>query len=92
MSGPLAPDLRRQLEALRTSAPEEPLPFIVTLKPGVNSANASVAGMTIEQRVPEPPLVMGTMTPAQALAAARADTVSRIELDEPGVHALDGLA
>lgn len=89
MRGPLTTDLRRRLEALRASAPDDRLSFIVTLRPGANAAHAEVAGMTIEQRVPEPPLVMGTMTPAQALAAARSGKVARIELDERGVHAID---
>jgi hypothetical protein len=43
----------------------------------------------IEQRIDEPPLLIGTMTPTQALAVARLDNVALVEQDEGGVHAIE---
>jgi hypothetical protein len=45
--------------------------------------------MQIEQRIDEPPLLIGTMTPGQALAVAKLDNVALVEQDERGVHAID---
>jgi hypothetical protein len=90
MSEPLTAAARRTLERLARSAPAEPVAVIVTVTSAMTATTLAAAGMTIEQQVPEPPIVMGTMTPAQALAAARLKGVVRLELDAHDVHALDG--
>jgi hypothetical protein len=89
MADNLKLDLRRRLEALSKDNPDRRLTFIVTLRPGANSASVAIEGMQIEQRIDEPPLLIGTMTPTQALAVARLDNVALIEQDERGVHAID---
>jgi hypothetical protein len=89
MADKLKHDLRRRLEALSKDDPNTHLTFIVTLRAGANSASVAKEGMQIEQRIDEPPLLIGTMTPAQALAVARLDNVALVEQDERGVHAID---
>jgi hypothetical protein len=90
MSEPLTTAARRTLERLVRSAPAEPVAVIVTVTSAMTATTLAAAGMSIEQQIPEPPLVMGTMTPAQALAAAHLKGVVRLELDNGDVHALDG--
>ena len=89
MADTLAASLRQRLESLDREDPEKRLQFIVTLQPNASSARVASEGMTIDQRIPEPPLLLGSMTPKQALAVARLDTVARVEEDTGGVHALD---
>ena len=89
MADTLEFDLRRRLEALSKNDPDTRLSFIVTLRAGANSASIAKEGMQIEQRIDEPPLLMGTMTPKQALAVAGLDNVALVEQDERGVHAID---
>jgi hypothetical protein len=89
MAEKLKLNLRRRLEALSKEHPDTRLPFIVTLRPGANSASIAKEGMQIEQRIDEPPLLIGTMTPRQALAVAKLDNVALVEQDERGVHAID---
>jgi hypothetical protein len=89
MADKLKLDLRRRLEALSKDDPNTRLAFIVTLRAGTNSASVAKEGMQIEQRIDEPPLLIGTMTPAQALAVAGLDNVALVEHDERGVHAID---
>jgi hypothetical protein len=88
MAEPIATSLRRRLEALSQDDPGKRLPFIVTLRPGASAASVASAGMQIDQQIPEPPLLLGTMTPKQALAVARLDNVARVEEDTGGVHTL----
>lgn len=90
MSEPLTAEARRTLERLARTAPTTPVPVIIEVASPLTATTLSAAGMTIEQQVPEPLLVMGTMTPAQALAAARLAGVLRLELDGRGGQALDG--
>ena len=89
MADTLKLDLRRRLEALSKDNPDTRLGFIVTLRAGANSASIAKEGMHIDQRIDEPPLLIGTMTPTQALAVARLDNVALVEQDERGVHAID---
>lgn len=89
MAAALTSELRRRLEALTRSAPTRRLDVIVTLAPGTNAQTFSHAGLTIEQRIAEPPLVMGTATPAHTLALARTAGVALVEIDDGGVHALE---
>jgi hypothetical protein len=89
MAGPLAADLKKRLERLSRSDADTRLNLIVTLEPGVRAASFEAPGLSVDQRVPDPPLVMGTATPAQALALARARGVALIEVDEGGMHAID---
>ena len=88
MAEPIAINLRRRLEALTQDDPDKRLPFIVTLRPGASDASVASAGMRIDQRIPEPPLLLGTMTPKQALAVARLDNVALVEEDTGGVHTM----
>jgi hypothetical protein len=88
MADTLTINLRRRLEALSKDDPDAQLPFIVTLRPGASATSVESAGMRIDQRITEPPLVLGTMTPKQALAVAGLDTVALVEEDTGGVHAL----
>jgi len=90
MPEPLTASTRRQLEGLARTAPAEMVPVIITVMSPMTATTLAAAGMHITQQVPDPPIVMGTMTPAQALAAARFAGVVRIELDAHDVHALDG--
>jgi hypothetical protein len=87
MPGPLSAVFRRRLEMLRDAAPDVRLPVIITLQAGAAAADVAATGMTITRQIADPPLVMGTTTPAQALAAARSATVVQIELDEPDMRA-----
>ena len=89
MADKLKLDLRRRLESLSKDDPNTRLAFIVTLRAGANSASVAKEGMQIDQRIDEPPLLIGTMTPAQALAVAGLDNVALVEHDERGVHAID---
>jgi len=89
MAEKLEADLRHRLEALSREHPDERLAFIVTLRANAKSTSIEKEGMQVEQRVLEPPLLMGTMTPKQALAVARLDSVVLVEEDQGGVHALD---
>jgi hypothetical protein len=89
MAEKLEADLRRRLEALSREHPDERRAFIVTLRANAKSTSIEKEGMLVEQRVEEPPLLMGTMTPKQALAVARLDSVVLVEEDEGGVHTLD---
>ena len=88
MAETLTANLQRRLESLVREDPDRRLQFIVTLRPGASSARVASEGMTIDQQIPEPPLLLGAMTPKQALAVARLDTVARVEEDTGGVHAL----
>jgi hypothetical protein len=88
MAEPIATALRTRLEALNKDAPNQRLPFIVTLRPGASATDVAAAGMQIDQHIPEPPLLLGTMTPRQALAVGRLDNVARVEEDTGGVHTL----
>jgi hypothetical protein len=88
MADTLTKDLRRQLEALHRSDPDKRLNFVVTLRSNASAASIAAEGMVIDQQIADPPLLLGTMTPKQALAVARLDNVKRIELDAGGVHAL----
>jgi hypothetical protein len=88
MAETLTATLRRRLESLDREDPDGRLQFIVTLRPNASPARVASEGMTIDQRIPEPPLLLGTMTPKQALAVARLDTVVRVEEDTGGVRAL----
>lgn len=88
MAGPLSSDLRKRLEALKRSAADERLNVIVTLAPGTKAEGFTAAGISIDQRIASPPLVMGTATPAAVLALARAAGVALIEIDDGGVHTL----
>lgn len=90
MSEPLTAAARRTLEGLVRTAPDTRVAVIVEVASPLAATSLAAAGMIIEQQVPEPLLVMGTMTPAGALAAARFAGVRRLELDAPGVRALDG--
>ena len=88
MAETLTANLQRRLESLVREDPDRRLQFIVTLRTGASSARVASEGMTIDQQIPEPPLLLGAMTPKQALAVARLDTVARVEEDTGGVHAL----
>jgi hypothetical protein len=88
MADTLTTDLRRQLEALSRSDPDKRLQFVVTLRPNASAASIAAEGMMIDQQIADPPLLLGTMTPKQALAVARLDNVVRIEHDAGGVHTL----
>lgn len=88
MADTLTINLRRRLEGLSKDDPDMQLPFIVTLRPGASATSVESAGMRIDQRITEPPLVLGTMTPKQALAVAGLDSVALVEEDTGGVHAL----
>lgn len=90
MSEPLTAEAHRTLERLARTAPTKPVPVIIEVASPLTATSLSAAGMIIEQQVPEPLLVIGTMTPAQALAASHLAGVLRLELDGPGVHPLDG--
>jgi hypothetical protein len=88
MADTLASDLRRRLEELSRSDPETRLPFVVTLRPGASATAVIAEGMQVDQQITEPPLLLGTMTPQQALAVARCADVALVEHDAGGVHAL----
>ena len=91
MGKKLKPDLRRRLEALSKEHPDRRLPFIVTLRAGAKSTSIEneieKEGMQIEQRIDEPHLLIGTLTPRQVLTIARLDNVVLVEEDQRGVHA-----
>lgn len=89
MAGPLTSELRTRLEGLKRSAPDARLNVIVTLDAGTTAEGFTAAGLSIDQRIAHPPLVMGTATPAAALALARAAGVALIEVDDGGVHTLE---
>ncbi|NJM43389.1 MAG: hypothetical protein HC858_04405 [Brachymonas sp.] len=90
MAEKLEADLRRRAwKSLSREHPGERLAFIVTLRAGAQSSSIEQAGMQIEHRIDDPPLLMGTMTAGQALAVARLDGVALVEEDERGVHAID---
>lgn len=89
MAGPLSSALRQRLERLRRSAPDARLNVIVTLAPGVNAERFTAVGLSIDQRIGQPPLVMGTAMPSAVLTLAHTAGVSLIEIDEGGVHTLD---
>ena len=88
MAEKLDSDLRRKLEQLSRNDPDARLQFVITLRPGASAANVAAAGMKIEQEIPDPPLVLGTMTPGQALKVARLDAVAMVEHDAGGMHTL----
>lgn len=88
MAGPLSSELRTRLEGLKHSAPGARLNVIVTLAAGMTAEGFTAAGLSIGQRIANPPLVMGTATPAAALALARVAGVELIEVDDGGVHTL----
>lgn len=89
MAGSLSSALRKRLDGLKRSAPDERLNVIVTLAPGTKAEGFSAAGVSIDQRIANPPLVMGTATPAAVLALARTAGVALIEVDDGGVHTLE---
>jgi hypothetical protein len=89
MAGALSSELRKRLEALKRSAPDGRLNVIVTLAPGTKAEGFSAAGLSIDQRIANPPLVMGTATPDAVLDVARVDGVELIEVDDGGVHTLE---
>ena len=89
MAGPLSSALRKRLEGLKRTAPDGRLNVIVTLDPGTNAESFTAAGISIDQRIDNPPLVMGTATPAAVLMLARATGVALIEVDDGGVHTLE---
>ena len=91
MADTLTIDLRRMLEALSLSEPDQRLQFIVSLHPKASAAGVAAIGMTIDDEIAAPRLLLGSMTPEQALAAARLDTVVSIEWDRGGVKALGGI-
>ncbi|MEO8678878.1 MAG: hypothetical protein ABI665_07520 [Vicinamibacterales bacterium] len=90
MADTITIDLRRMLEDLSKREPERRLQFIVSLHPDASAAGVAAVGMTIDDDIAAPRLLLGRMTPEQALAAARLDTVERIECDSGGVKALGG--
>ncbi len=88
MADTLELELRRRLEALSRDDPDTRLYFIVTMRPGTSATGVAAEGMLIDQRIDNPPLLMGTMTPKQALAVAQLDNVAMVEQDTGGVRAL----
>jgi hypothetical protein len=88
MAEKLDSDLRRRLEELSRNDPDARLQFVVSLRPGASAASVAAAGMTIDQQIADPPLVLGTMTSRQALKVARLDAVALVEHDAGGMHAL----
>jgi len=88
MADRLDSDLRRRLEELSRNDPDARLQFVVTLRPGASVSSVAAEGMQIGQQIAEPPLLLGTMTPKQALKVARLDAVALVEQDAGGMHAL----
>ena len=79
--------LSQRLAAMRTDRADDPIPVIVTLRPGAGMTAIESQGLRVERAIESVSVVAGTTTARQIEGIAALDEVQAIEYDGE-THAL----